>query len=548
MQRMDGNSQGRRFALGWIACLAGIVAVREFLPSLLRADLHDEDFAHHIWWTYRWIDPELFPNDLAREFFSQPILAPYGYQFLFRLCAPAVDPQHLAEAVPLLLVVAGTVLAFLIGQRVSHGLLGGVVGATFFILAELRFLHAGLPRSFATPILLFGMWALLTQRQTALGCALLLAVLFYPPAAANLGLCAGIVLALRICQEKQLPEQWGALVGLSCLALVVLGFAYLRPFPPELGVKVTWAEAYAMPEFWPGGRSHFFNPDPWHFYFSKRNGLGIDPWVALLLSGLLIAAWRLLPGTICREAWALAGVSVGLFISAHLTLFVLHYPNRYTLYALPVFGLLALAGVVPALLAKLRASHRCDRLLTFVSKQTVIVSIGCLVLFAFGTEATLKLVSVLRTPPHQALEAVYRFLETLPKDSLVAAHPNDADDIPLRSRRSVLASMETSLPLYVGYYQRMAKRLEAALTAFHATDFATLDRLHEQYGVDVFVVNQRRYAPGQSLYFQPFSAAAQKQWARGNREGFVLRDPPPERILFQQGEFSVIRLGPTNGL
>ena len=528
--------------------MAGIVAVREFLPALLRADLHDEDFAHHIWWTYSWIDSELFPHDLAREFFSQPILAPYGYQFLFRSFVPIVDPQHLAEALPFLLVLAGTILAFLIGQRAGHGLLGGVVGATFFILAELRFLHAGLPRSFATPLLLFGMWALLAQRQTALGCALLLAALFYPPVVANLGLCAAIILALRVWKERELPERWPVLVGLGCLALAVLGLAYLRPFPAELGRTVTFAEAYAMPEFWPGGRSHFFNPDPWHFYFSKRNGLGIDPWVALLLVGVLGATWRLLPGTISREAWVLAGVSIGLFIAAHLTLFVLHYPNRYTLYALPVCGLLVLAGAVPALVTKLRSYRSCDRLLAFFGKQTVIVAIGSLVLFAFGTEATLKLVSVLRTPSNQALEAVYRFLETLPKDTLVASHPNDADNIPLRSRRSVLASMETSLPLYVGYYRNMAQRLDAVLAAFHATNFVTVDRLHEQYGVDVFVVNQRRYAPGKSLYFQPFYAATQEQWARGNREGFVLRDPPPERILFQRGEFSVIRVGLENKL
>lgn len=545
---MGGHSRSRRFAFGWIACLASIVAVREFLPALLRVDLHDEDFAHHIWWTYRWIDPALFPHDLAREFFSQPILAPYGYQFLFRLFVPIVDPQQLAEALPFLLVLAGTILAFLIGQRAGHGLLGGVVGATFFILAELRFLHAGLPRSFATPILLFGMWALLARRQAALGCALLLAVLFYPPVAANLGLCAAIVLALHAWQERKLPEQWLVLVGLGCLALAILGFAYLRPFPAELGRTVTFAEAYAMPEFWPGGRSHFFNPDPWHFYFAKRNGLGIDPWVALLLVGVLGATWRLLPGSISREAWILAGVSIGLFIAAHLTLFVLHYPNRYTLYALPVCGLLVLAGAIPALVAKLRSYRYGDRLLTFFGKQTVIVTIGCLVLFAFGTEATLKLVSVLRTPPNQALEAMYRFLETLPKDTLIASHPNDADNIPLRSRRSVLASMETSLPLYVGYYRSMAQRLDAVLTAFHATDLATVDRLHERYGVDVFVVNQRRYAPGKSLYFQPFYAATQEQWVRGNREGFVLLDPPPERILFQRGEFSVVRVGPGNGL
>ena len=69
-----------------------------------------------------------------------------------------------------------------------------------------------------------------------------------------------------------------------------------------------------------------------------------------------------------------------------------------------------------------------------------------------------------------------------------------------------------------------------------------------RYGVDVFVVNRGRYAPGKSLYFQPFYAVTQEQWARGSREGFVLRDPPPDRILFQQGEFSVIRVGPADEL
>ena len=156
----------------------------------------------------------------------------------------------------------------------------------------------------------------------------------------------------------------------------------------------------------------------------------------------------------------------------------------------------------------------------------------------------MKIVSVLGTPSDQDRAAVYVFLESLPKDTLVAAHPNDADDIPLRARRSVLASMETSLPLYVGYYQTMAKRIAASLAAFHAIDFAAVDLLHEQYGVDVFFVNERRYASSNSLYFQPFYTATQEQWARGKREGFVLRDPPSERVLFQQGDFSVIRVGP----
>ncbi len=547
MQPMQENPQGRRFAIVWISCLAAIVAGREFLPPLLRCDLHDEDFAHHIWWLYHWVDSQLFPDDLAHLFFSQPILAPYGYQFLFRTLVPFVDPQLLAESLPFILVLVATALAFQIGQRVGQGLLGGVVAAVFFILAELRFLHAGLPRSFATPILLFGMWALLTQRQIALGCALLLAVLFYPPVVANLGLCAAIVLVLRVWKERKLPARWPVLIAIGCLALVVLGLAYLRPMPPGLGQKVTFEQAYAMPEFWSGGRSHFFDHDPWRFYFSKRDGLGINPWLALLLTCLLVVVWRSFPGVIGVESWALAGTALGLFVSAHLTLFVLHHPNRYTLYALPVFGLLVVAAVIPAFIARLRAYPPAGGMRIFLSKQlkrAILVPVGCLVLAAYGTEATTKLVSVLHTPPDQDLEAVYLFLETLPKDTLVAAHPYDADNIPLRSRRSVLASMETSLPLYVGYYQTMAERIAAVLAAYHASDFAAVDLLYDRYGVDVFVVNQGRYVPGASLYYEPFLDSVREQWRQGRRAGFVLRDPPAERILFQRGVFTIVRVGP----
>ena len=234
-------------------------------------------------------------------------------------------------------------------------------------------------------------------------------------------------------------------------------------------------------------------------------------------------------------------------MSAHLTLFVLHHPNRYTLYALPVCGLLVLAALIPALIARLRSYPPAGRILTFLGKQSklaILVPVGCLVLAAYGAEATTKLVSVLRPPPDQDLEAVYLFLETLPKDTLVAAHPYDADNIPLRSRRSVLASMETSLPLYVGYYQTMAERIAAVLAAYHASDFAAVDLLYDRYGVDVFVVNQGRYVPGASLYYEPFLDTVREQWRRGRRVGFALHDPPAERILFQHDVFTIIRVGP----
>ena len=69
----------------------------------------------------------------------------------------------------------------------------------------------------------------------------------------------------------------------------------------------------------------------------------------------------------------------------------------------------------------------------------------------------------------------------------MAPHPYDADNIPLRSRRSVLASMQTSLPLYVGTYETMAELLVAILAGYHARNFAAVDLLYDRYGVNALL-------------------------------------------------------------
>ena len=54
-------------------------------------------------------------------------------------------------------------------------------------------------------------------------------------------------------------------------------------------------------------------------------------------------------------------------------------------------------------------------------------------------------VSVWNRPVDVDLENAYAFISALPKDTLVAAHPDLADFVPVRTRRSVLASTEISM-------------------------------------------------------------------------------------------------------
>jgi hypothetical protein len=65
----------------------------------------------------------------------------------------------------------------------------------------------------------------------------------------------------------------------------------------------------------------------------------------------------------------------------------------------------------------------------------------------------------------------------LPKTALVAAHPDLADFIPVRSRRSVLTSTEISMAWMEGYYAQMKPRVEASLRAAYATTIETTSTL-----------------------------------------------------------------------
>src|SRR5262249_14056978 len=133
---------------------------------------------------------------------------------------------------------------------------------------------------------------------------------------------------------------------------------------------------------------------------------------------------------------------------------------------------------------------------------------------------------------------------TLPKATLVAAHPFDADAIPLRTRRSVLASDETALAELIGYYRQVAERLGAELAAAHAPHFDEVDALHTRFGSHAVLVNRQRYQPGAVTYYAPFDVALAPQVAAGRAHGFAVLDPPADRVLFRAGDYTIVRLGP----
>jgi len=521
--------------------VAGVVlvaTVRAFVPDWASPHRWESDQAQHVWWTARFADPGLFPGDFIADFFSLPIFAPLGWQAVMRAAVQVADPQRAAETLPLVLAPLLAWLCWRAGRAAGGGSVWAGAAAALASLAVHGDLAGGLPRAFAMPVLMLALVGLLERRWVLVGLAGLLAALFYPPVAVNLGLTTAVVLGVDVVRARRLPAGWPALAACGALALAVVAGAYATPVPDAVGPKLTGAEARVMAEFGPEGRSQLFRERALDTYLgSGRGGYGVAPAASLALVVLVALSLRAFPGLVPLPAWAVFGTGMLAHALAHATLFALHLPLKYMRYALPAFVILWLAALAGRAVARAQARWPDARV---PHRLAAGAAAGALVWGVLALHATRE---ALGAPHYTSRSHVYRFLAKLPKDALVVAHPEDADAIPLRTRRSVLASKEVALPYYRGYYERLSERLEASLRAHYAFDWETLDALHERYGADVILVHEHRFLPEARDFSEPFESRL-GPLLHAPRKDYVLADPPPERLLYRNTDFRVVRLGP----
>ena len=523
-----------------IMCLASVA--RDTVPKIARADIYERDLDQHVWWTAQFDDSELFPDDVIFDFYSRRTFAPPVHQLVYRALAPVAEVQLIADSIPVVLGLLCAGLAFLLGRRVANGsVLAGVAAMAFFALANLQRDHipAFLPRSMALPLLMLGAYALVSRRQILLGITFLLAVLSYPPVVVNLGLFSAAVLLPRWWRERSIGKGGLPMIALGGIALAILIAMQQSSMSSELGPRITRAEAMASEEFQKGGRNRFFEENPLELVVeNRRAGMGMSFEGAGVLVALLVISVTLLPGALTAEASALGLSALAAFALAHAVLFALYLPNRYVSTALPVFVTMWLAGALPRVLERISRT----RLAAPGRYPRVIVAIAALVTLGFSIEVGFKISRQLDQTPDVELELTYAFLSGLPADTLIAAHPAVASDVPLRTRRSVLASEETSIPYMVGYHAIMRERLMSTFAALLATEWSQVDALADRYGVDVILVDRRRFDRSGASYFIPYRDEIKRLRRAAAPDPFVLESPPPERVLFRTGNYMVVEL------
>ena len=258
-----------------------------------------------------------------------------GFTNLYRLVASLeIDVFFFNKISTLIIGIVTTIYCFLVCCELFPVPFAGFISSLLLNqnLWMVDDLSSGTPRAFIYVLLLAFIYYLIKQNILLL-LTIILQGLFYPQAI----LISITVLVFRLLDYKKNKkiELWGIFIG--TIILVVYSFK-TSDFAPV----ITANQAKLLPEFLQEGRSSFFSNNFNQFWLiDRRSGFFPIEWQYSLMCIYGISLWWLkqypdrfpLTKKIKPKIdilWELLLASVILFFLAHLLLFRLHLPGRYT--------------------------------------------------------------------------------------------------------------------------------------------------------------------------------------------------------------------------
>ncbi|MCP4373294.1 MAG: hypothetical protein GY797_35085 [Deltaproteobacteria bacterium] len=142
-------------------------------------------------------------------------------------------------------------------------------------------------------------------------------------------------------------------------------------------------------------------------------------------------------------------------------------------------------------------------------------------------------VDFLDPPPEE--RALLEFLETLPKDVLLAGTPIALDNVPLFAKRQVLFNHDVG--------GANSTTIREALAAYYSDDPHAVVDFCQEYNVDYLVIDTQAYTQDylstQKIYFEPYN---QELMPRVIKQGtFLLAEIPASKLVYTSGPYRVIK-------
>ena len=460
-----------------------------------------DDARQHVFWMRRFLDPDLFPNDLIAEYFQS--VAPWGYTTFYRaFAAIGIDPMVLAKILPFGLGLLVAAYSFAVSMQILPIPFTGFLSALF--VQQVLWTHddvaSATPRAFMPVLFLAFLYYLMRRRLLPCLVAIVLEGLFYPQ---YVFVFAGVALLQLVRWEQGRPKLTSARKEYGfCAAILVAAVLVLLPFVLTTSgyePTITLAEARNLQEFNDGGRSRFFYDDWLYFWFAgNRSGLFPAFRPATIAIGLLLPLLLRFPRRFpliqqltpnLRILPQIVLVALTLFFAAHAVLFKLHLPSRYSAYTLRFVLVFAMSISLTLLLdAGLRWLQQ--------SRSTLLQRLAVWGLASLVGLALLIYPSTIPDFPKTNYKSgtapqLYEFFAQQPKDSVVAGLIKETDDLPSFAERSILVGREYAIPYHLGYANPFRQRVIDLIAAQYSLKRPELVNFIRTYNVDFWLLSRQ---------------------------------------------------------
>ncbi len=558
------STPSRQWQIFWLVsalCVAAIYATFGLKIALSHAYVIQDDARQHIFWMQRFLDSDLFPQDVMADYFES--VAPVGYTTLYQIAAKlGIDPLLFNKVLPLILALLATFYCF---QGVMALFPVPFAGFVACLLLNQNFwlqddIPSATPVAFAYPLFLAFLYYFIRQNIILTGVTIALLGLFYPQC---VFLASGLLVfhcwswnnrRISLSQNRQNYLLSGT--GLAVALIVMLPYALKSS---EYGPVLSAVEAKTL---WPS----FFIDNPWEYWLCWRR-TGIFPsewcelsfslpqiWLGILLPILLLfpprfpLSQRISPRLIIFPQLLL--VSLTMFLAAHALLFKLHLPSRYTEHSLrlmmPIAAAIAVSLILERIFQNLADAKAINTRLIWGITATVFVTILLIypILLRKFPDVDYKI---------GKFPSLYEFVSTQPKDTLIAGIAEETDNLPAFTNRSILVSPSYVIGYHYAYYQELNQRAIALLTAQYSEKLDDVKQVILKYGIDLWIVERSAFTPEyldkspwlrrfQLTETQPLFKAAKSAKAalqRGKVPALVSAIAPC--TIFEAGDFVVLQ-------
>ncbi len=491
------------------AIVCGWLALKEGFSSQW---IVQDDARQHVFWMLRYLDPELYPDDLIADYFQS--VAPVGYTSLYKIAAAVgISPLIFNKLLPPVIGLLSAWYGFLFCKQIFPLPLGCLI--TSLLLNQALWMKddmiSGTPRAFVYPLLLAFLYYL--AKRSLIPCAIAIALLgmFYPQC---VFLASGMLIlqlfkwqGIRPSLVRDRNIYYFSLSGLAVAFVVMLPYAL---HVSEFGPTITRAEALQLPDFYDKGRAKFFKYSFWDYIFGGgRSGMLPRSLYApeTLRFGFLLPIISNFSGKfpllkqITEKIWLLLHliiVSVVMFALAHAVLFKLHLPSRYTGYSfrivLALTAGIVLTAILDALWRQLKLPQNRQNIWTIGQKLLaglLSVAIAIAILLYPSLEGNFPNTQY-RTGTATAL---YEFFRQQPKDIMIASLLPEADNLPTFAQRSILVSREYAIPYHMGYYRPFRQRAIDLITAQYSPEIAVVTEFIQKYDITFWLWSEAIFIP-----------------------------------------------------